>query len=373
MKARVLAAVGIIILVILIAAGLMYQRSAEKAREAEEESRRAKLERPSKLPEAIKPPEAVPPEAPEEALAPVTEEVVEVEAPAPVEPVPDLPMPPPMESVECSADSSKLVKSKTAAAPADMIYVPGGEFVMGSPPGVGHPDENPARRVCVGGYYIDRYEVTNARFKEFVEATGYVTEAESDPDAASGRTWRTPYGPESSADDAPDNPVACVSWNDANAYAKWAGKRLPTEAEWEKAARGTDGRLYPWGNEFSPGAVNMNIADVNSTQLWRNTSVDDGFKTAAPVGSFPGGRSAYGVEDMAGNVWEWCLDWWDNEYYMSGSAKDPAGPETGEAKVIRGGSWFYDAFGARATHRSYLRPEGNGSATGFRCVKDVTS
>jgi formylglycine-generating enzyme required for sulfatase activity len=255
------------------------------------------------------------------------------------------------------------------AAPKGMLYIPGGPFSMGSPPDAGYPDESPVHSVCVIGFYIDKHEVTNAQFKEFVEAIGYITDAEKNgsPDVP---TWRHPYGPESDAEQMPNYPVVCVSWNDANAYALWTGKRLPTEAEWEKAARGTDGRMYPWGNT-APAAASANIADKSGAFKWSDAVLDDTYKTASPVGSFPGGRSVYGVEDMAGNVWEWCFDWWNKDYYRASPSQNPAGPDTGEFKVIRGGSWFYSADGARTTHRMYFRPTGNGAAIGFRCVKDV--
>jgi formylglycine-generating enzyme required for sulfatase activity len=359
MKTRLIVAIGIIIAVILMAAGLLSRKTAEEPREPVEKVQRAE---PQKVDEKIAE------QAPEE-----VEKIAEPPAEPAVEPIAEQAMPTPLESIECKAEGRAAIKKKMAGAPEGMVYVPGGEFVMGSPVGTGHPDENPAHRACVNGYYIDRYEVTNARFNKFVEATGYVTEAEGRPESSLGRTWRTPYGPDSSSEDNPNSPVVCVSWSDADAYARWAGKRLPTEAEWEKAARGTDSRTYPWGNDVSGEAMKMNIADKNSELSWRNSSVDDGFKEAAPVGSFPGGRSAYGVEDMAGNVWEWCQDWWGDEYYKSGQVMNPQGPQTGEVRVIRGGSWFYDAYGARTTHRSYRRPEASGAATGFRCVMNAAS
>ncbi len=238
---------------------------------------------------------------------------------------------------------------------------------MGSPPVLGYADESPSRQVCLNGFYIDKNEVTNAQFKKFVDATGYVTEAEKSSNA---RTWRHPNGPESNADNMANYPVVCVSWNDANAYARWAGKRLPTEAEWEKTARGTDGRIYPWGNA-SPTAALVNVADKSADLKWSNTSLDDTHKTAAPVGSFPGGKSVYGANDMAGNVSEWCYDWWNKDYYKTGPLQNPFGPQTGEFRVVRGGSWFSGAEAARTAQRMYMRPESSSAAIGFRCVKDA--
>ncbi len=285
---------------------------------------------------------------------------------------PDEPVaaPPPSSKIDCKADPPALARQRKKAAPEGMVYIPGGPFTMGSGPEVGHPDESPAREVCVSGFYIGRTEVTNAEFKKFIEATGYVTEAERDSDSEERPTWRGPYGPESNAESTPDHPVVCVSWNDAMAYATWAGKRLPTEAEWEKAARGTDGRIYPWGNQEPDGTL-ANVADRSAGLKWSNSSLDDGYMRSAPVGSFPKGTSVFGVADMAGNVWEWCYDWWDANTYKTAPSRNPTGPEGGEFRVIRGGSWFYHAEGARAANRMYFRPSGSSATIGFRCVQDV--
>ncbi len=357
--------VVLLILVLLIAGGLLWyqsiqrERKAEEERRAAEEARIAELER-QKVPEvpSLPPPEeVVPPEEPEP-----------TEEPEPIEPAVVIPAPPPVSTAECTADSPALARQKSAAAPENMVYVPGGVFTMGSPPKMGHTDEDPAHSVCLSGFYIDRHEVTNAQFKKFVEATGYVTDAEGNVASEDARTWRNPYGAESSAETMPNHPVVCVTWNDANAYARWIGKRLPTEAEWEKAARGTDGRIYPWGNA-NPTGASANIADKSAALKWSDVSIDDRQKIAAPVGSFPGGKSGYGVEDMAGNVWEWCYDWWAKDYYEVSPPQNPVGPETGEHKVIRGGSWFYTADGVRTAQRMHFRPTGNSAAIGFRCVK----
>jgi formylglycine-generating enzyme required for sulfatase activity len=273
----------------------------------------------------------------------VTEEIPEPEKPEQVEPIIEAPIPAPIASGKCKTDSRKSAKKRGQAAPEGMVYVPGGAFVMGSAPNVGHDDESPAREVCLNGFYIDKNEVTNAQFKQFVDATGYVTDLEKDPSFALGRSWRRPHGSELTAESIPDHPVVCVSWSDASIYARWAGKRLPTEAEWEKAARGTKAQVYPWGNTAPTGELS-NIADKSAGLKWSDSSLDDNYQHTAPVGSFPSGKSDYGAFDMAGNVWEWCLDWWGSDYY---------------------------ADRAKTAYRMYFRPHGASADIGFRCVRDA--
>ena len=229
---------------------------------------------------------------------------------------------------------------------------------MGSPEGEGAFDEYPQRKVYLDVYYIDKYEVTNAEFKEFVEATGYVTDAERkgygevwNPKENSpylrlydfaGVNWRRPHAwrtrdgrdrphPKSWENyqlaDKMDCPVAQVSWNDAKAYAAWAGKRLPTEAEWEKAARGTDGRKWPWGNVFD--------LDIGGVTVHANIGSDG----PLPVGCFPTGISQHGAYNLAGNVQEWAADWYASNYYALSPRNNPKGSETGKFCVLRGGSW----------------------------------
>lgn len=270
----------------------------------------------------------------------------------------------------CRPDAPAIAKRRSVRAPEGMVYVAGGPFLMGNSSDLQTADDAPAHRVCINGFYIDKYEVTNAQFKKFVDATGYVTDEERNADSTDAATWRHPYGPDSNADDMADYPVVCVTWNDANAFARWADKRLPTEAEWEKAARGPDGRIFPWGNTNATDAT-ANVADKTISVKWGNASINDAHKTAAPVGSFPKGKSVYGAEDMAGNVWEWCADWWGSGYYKNSPPNNPTGPNTGEFKTIRGGSWFYNLDGARTTQRMYFRPEGSSAAIGFRCVADA--
>jgi len=351
--------IAAIIVGLLIVGGLIYRGSMESRKRAEE--KRQALERTRIEQEAER--------RKAEAEEMVEEPAEEVTPVASTEPSVPVPMPPSIADARCKADLPNLIKKYNATAPENMIYVPTGAFVMGSSADAGHYDETPAHRVCLSGFYIDRHEVTNAQFKEFTETTGYITEAE-DATVASAYTWRRPYGPDSNAEDIPNHPVVCITWNDANAYAAWAGKRLPTEAEWEKAARGTDGRRYPWGNANLTG-TEANIADKTVELEWSDTSNDDRYNTASPVGSFPKGKSAYGVEDMSGNVWEWCFDWWNSSYYETSPPDNPTGPEIGEFKIIRGGSWFSGADAARTSQRMYFRPEGSSAAIGFRCVKDL--
>jgi len=307
-----------------------------------------------------------------------------------------------------------------------MVWIPGGEFSMGSDeageslchvPGVTR-DSQPVHRVAVEGFWIDATEVTNERFAKFVDATGYVTVAERTPTAeefpgappenlvagsvvftppdhavplddhyrwwayVEGASWRHPLGPGSDLEGKERYPVVHVAYDDAAAYAKWADKRLPTEAEWECAARGgIPGALYPWGDELRPGGKWM--ANIFQGEFPRKDSGEDGFAGLAPVRSFP--PNGYGLYDVAGNVWEWCSDWYRPDTYvhlaeLAGTARDPQGPgssfdplEPAEKKrVHRGGSFLCtDQYCTR-----YLvgtRGKGEvGSGTnhlGFRCVR----
>jgi formylglycine-generating enzyme required for sulfatase activity len=254
----------------------------------------------------------------------------------------------------------------------EMVYVPPGIFTLGNMESGG--DEAPVRKIFVSGFYMDRYEVTNLEFRQFIEATGHLTTAEERGwswvwvgeawEKILGAHWSEPLGPGSDAALTPNHPVVHVSWWDARAYCAWAGKRLPTEAEWEKAARGTDERLYPWGD--SPPA-NKGIYRANYSQ---GIKTDDGFALTAPVGSFPLGQSPYGLMDMAGNVWEWVADWYDAEYYEKAWYKDPQGPQRGFYKVMRGGSWFESEDALRASKRERAFQADLLPSIGFRCAKD---
>jgi formylglycine-generating enzyme len=268
----------------------------------------------------------------------------------------------------------------------EMIWIPGGTFRMGSD--AHYPDEAPAHRVTVSGFWIDRTQVTNAAFRRFVKATGYVTLAERVPDAAMypgaqpellvagsvvfqqppgrvamnshynwwgwmpGADWRHPEGPGSNLNGRERHPVLHVAWEDAAAYATWAGKEIPTEAEWEYAARGGhDGWPYAWGEDLAPqGRMLANYWQGDFP--WQNLTLD-GFERTAPVGSFP--PNGYGLVDMIGNAWEWTADWYTERHEMSspccGAAADPRGGSREASidpnaaglniprKVLKGGSW----------------------------------
>ena len=249
---------------------------------------------------------------------------------------------------------------------ADMVFVPAGEFVRGSEE-LGD-DERPVRRIYLDDFWIDRYEVTNEQFARFVAETGYQTETErqgwgwiwtgSESEQLQGANWRHPDGPESNIEAKLDHPVVLVSWYDAEAYCRWAGKKLPGEAQWEKAARGPSPDQsrewhYAWGNTFDKARTNTQEARTNDT---------------TPAGNFsPQGDSFYGAADLTGNVLEWMADWYDSDYYQTASPTNPAGPSNGTDKVLRGGSWSTGEFYARTSFRHNLRPDYSYDFTGFRC------
>lgn len=309
-------------------------------------------------------------------------------------------------------------------APAGMVWVPGGEFAMGSHLPDARPDERPVHRVRVDGFWMDATEVTNAQFRAFVDATGYVTTAEKPPDLAAilsqlppgtapppsenlvpgslvftatdhpvplddvrqwwrwtpGANWRHPEGPGSSIDGKDGHPVVQVSWEDAVAYAQWAGKRLPTEAEWEFAARGgLEQKQFVWGDEP--------LSDHNPrANVWQGTFPNqnletDGHARTAPVGSFP--PNGFGLFDMAGNVWEWCSDWFAPDAYAAraheGVVANPRGPAqsfdprrpTMPQRSQRGGSFLCNATycsSYRPSARMGCSPDTGMSHLGFRCV-----
>ena len=307
-----------------------------------------------------------------------------------------------------------------------MVYIPGGTFEMGGDNNQASADEYPKHNVRVSPFLMDASEVTNAEFDAVVKATGYVTTAERKPQwealkktlppgtakppdsvlvAASlvfrqtsgpvdlndysqwwawvpGADWRHPEGPASSISGKENFPVVQVSWEDAAAYCKWSGKRLPTEAEWEFAARGgLVNSVYPWGNEH----INAGMPKANSWEgkfPYLNTK-KDGYTTLAPVKSFA--PNGYGLYDMAGNVWEWCSDWYDAAYYKQGEGKvlvNPMGPEKSydpedpftPKKSLRGGSFLCNdeyCSGYRVARRMKSSPDTGLEHTGFRCVKDL--
>jgi len=243
----------------------------------------------------------------------------------------------------------------TSARPADsmvMVYVPGGEFKMG---GTGELADR-KHTVELDSFWIDQTEVTNAQYRSCVEAGACRA-----PTACS---WGEPtYQDATSA----DHPVVCVAWHETDAYCAWAGGRLPTEAEWEYAARGPDSAIYPWGDEFD--GTRLNSCDTNCPhQDHRVTDYDDGYARTAPAGSYPEGASWCGALDLAGNVWEWVADW--HGAYPLGRQENPTGPERGSERLIRGGSWFdWNEYGfLRADNRHPFEPRATHDMIGFRCV-----
>lgn len=259
-------------------------------------------------------------------------------------------------------------------APSEMVAVPRGSLLMGS--ARGEPAERPEHRVTVSSFSIDRFEATNAEFAAFVAATGHRTDPERSGSGwdwdgrwleVAGADWRHPHGPGSSIEGLERHPVVQVSWNDATAYCGWRGKRLPTEAEWERVARGDGGRAYPWGDEPPRDGTGYR-ASYGSDGCCR-ADAGDGYRFTAPVGSFPAGRSPFGADDLAGNVWEWAEDTFDPAYYRRSPALDPVNHAPGRRKVIRGGGWGNDPWGLRSTLRHANPPDIGLSMVGFRCAR----
>jgi len=286
------------------------------------------------------------------------------------------------------------------ASVAGMVRLPGGEFLMGTDDAEGFPEdgEGPVRKVWVDAFWMDVAPVTNEEFARFVGETGYVTEAEvfgwsfvfgghipeerfgelvEDRVAGApwwckvaGAMWSRPEGPGSDVAGRGDHPVVHVSWNDATAYCKWAGKRLPTEAEWEYAARGgLEQRLYPWGDELTPGGEHR-------CNIWQGVfpyedTGEDGYRGTCPVWAFV--ANGFGLVSVAGNAWEWCADWFGVEHAV-GVVRNPAGPESGTARVMRGGSFLCHASYCnryRVAARSGNTADSSTGNLGFRCARDV--
>ena len=306
------------------------------------------------------------------------------------------------------------------STPPALVRIPGGEFTMGSDEARAHPDEQPAHRVRVRGFWMDSTDVTNAQFRQFVDATGYLTTAERLPSREElvaqlppgvepthemlvpgslvftrpaagedgrwewtpGASWRHPEGPESSIDGRDQHPVVQVSWFDAVAYAEWAGRRLPTEAEWEYAARGgLEGATYPWGEESPEHGVLR--ANVWQGPFPAEDTGTDGYRGTSPAASYP--PNGYGLYDMAGNVWQWTRDWYRPDTYVRQARESPAieppGPSAGldprepavPKRVVRGGSHLCSTTyctGYRTWARNRSAPAASFSHTGFRCVAD---
>ncbi|MDG1895806.1 MAG: formylglycine-generating enzyme family protein [Fuerstiella sp.] len=342
----------------------------------------------------------------------------------------DLHNPDVIEAIKTKVPAGVLTKLQ-ADAPAEsdrnagsregMVWIPGGVAVMGND--AGPPDEMPPHPIAIDGFWMDTTEVTNRQFKAFVDATGYVTLPERKPELRSiqkgsglddiaileefnqpgsicslqlnslddidpgkgayswwqytlGASWKHPEGPDSSIDDRMDHPVVHVSWMDAKAYCDWAGKTLPTEAQWEYAIRGgRDGEFYPWGNNRNPDGKWLH-------NIWQGTfpiedKAEDGFTRTSPVRSFP--PNDYGLFDMSGNVWEWCADYYQPEYYAVSPVHNPAGPDSSFdpqepgiiKRVQRGGSFMCSdqyCIGYRISARMKGEEDTGAFHTGFRCV-----
>lgn len=234
------------------------------------------------------------------------------------------------------------VESKEEPIQEDMVTIPAGSFVRGTTSG--GFDEQPERTNFLDTFSIDRYEVTNHHYQQFILATGH---RKSGPPARYAKSIGRMRGV--------NQPVVYVSWDDAMDYCRWRGKRLPTEAEWEKAMRGTDGRLWPWGNSEQPNGAN-----------WAR--VQDGHEVSSQVGIFQTDKSPYGVMDGAGNVMEWVADWYGERYYKESPEQNPPGPEHGTYRVLRGGSYTTTGADIRITSRSKMVPDFRDETIGFRCA-----
>ncbi len=277
-----------------------------------------------------------------------------------------------------------LMEPATPQAPEGMVRIPGGTFMMGS--NDGDSDEKPMHEVYVKDFYLDQFEVTVAKFEAFVNASGYKTDAEKEGHSYAwtgtewgkkeGVNWRHDAEGKLIASASKNHPVIHVSWNDAKAYAQWAKKRLPTEAEWEYAARsGSKGYKYAWGNGDPVGRRGGNIAELALKRRFPNwrwpiwEGYDDGYVFTAPVGSFE--PNEFQLYDMTGNVWEWCEDWYDGKYYEQRVRDNPKGPASGTARVLRGGSWDSDPQYLRCADRGRLTATDQGGSVGIRCAQDA--
>ena len=292
-----------------------------------------------------------------------------------------------------SAERTRVTTGSTER----MVKLDGGRFLMGTESAEGFPadGEGPVREVTVDALYMDAYPVSNAQFSEFIRGTGYRTESERfgwsfvfhrhiAQESVSARAfgtewwckvdgadWAHPEGPDSGIDSRLDYPVTHVSWNDAGEYARWAGKRLPTEAEWEYAARGgVEQRIYPWGDELTPEG--RHLCNVWQGDFPNQDTGEDGYTAVAPADAFP--PNGYGFYSITGNAWEWCSDWFHPAYHITATRTNPVGPPAGTAKVMKGGSYL--------CHRSYCNryrvgartsntPESATTNISFRCVRDL--
>jgi formylglycine-generating enzyme required for sulfatase activity len=295
--------------------------------------------------------------------------------------------------------SAQRTRANTGST-ADMVKLDGGVFRMGTEDHEGFPadGEGPIREVHIDPFWLDRYPVTNQQFDEFVTRTGYRSEAERfgwsfvfhnqlppellDPPVSDkvkeipwwvkidGALWNRPEGPDSSIDHRQDYPVTHVSWHDAAEYARWAGKRLPTEAEWEFAARGgLEQKKYSWGDELTPGG--QHFCNIWQGDFPRLDTGEDGYRGPSPVAAFP--ENGYGIYSLTGNVWEWCADWFHPTYHQTATRVNPVGPATGIQRVMRGGSFLCHKSYCnryRVAARTSNTPNSSTTNLGFRCARD---
>lgn len=278
-----------------------------------------------------------------------------------------------------------------------MVRLDGGRFLMGtdSPQAFPADGEGPVREVAVDPFFMDAVPVSNAAFREFVQATSYITEAQrfgwsyvfhkqAPPELAGtrvigvewwckidGADWAHPEGPDTSIEHRLDFPVLHVSWNDAAEYARWSGKRLPTEAEWEYAARGgLEQKIYPWGDELTPEG--HHLCNIWQGEFPENDTGEDGFTAVAPADAFP--PNGYGLYGITGNAWEWCADWFHPEFHVLATRTNPVGPPEGNARVMKGGSYlchhsYCNRY--RVAARTSNTPDSATTNTSFRCIRDV--
>lgn len=295
---------------------------------------------------------------------------------------------------------------QTIQKPSDIIFrekmvtIPGGDFLMGTNEKEGFPadGEGPIRKIHVDPFLMDTTTVTNAEFKRFIEDTSYITDAEKygwsfvfymflSPQTlkkatnrvketpwwivVDGATWGHPEGPDSHIDDRMHHPVIHISWNDALAYCEWTGKRLPTEAEWEFAARGgLEQKRYPWGDELHPNGEHY--CNIWQGKFPETNEAEDGYAGTAPVDAFS--ANGFGLYNVSGNVWEWCSDWFAKNIHKRGGRSNPVGPDTGETRVMRGGSYLCHKSYCnryRVAARSSNTPDSSTGNIGFRCAASI--
>jgi formylglycine-generating enzyme required for sulfatase activity len=301
------------------------------------------------------------------------------------------------ESRELASRRRRTAKGSTEG----MLKLDGGRFWMGAEDAEGFPldGEGPIREVTLDPFFIDAHPVTNEQYREFVNATGYKTEAQRygwsfvfhrqvPPDLydrvvddtvlghnwwckVTGADWAHPEGPDTSVDSRLDHPAGHVSWNDAKEYARWAGKRLPTDAEFEYAARGgLDQRRYAWGDELTPGGTHM--CNIWQGRFPYEDTAEDGYAAPCPVTAFP--ANGYGMYSAAGNVWEWVNDWFSPDYHVLATPVNPQGPPRGSGRVMRGGSFLcHDSYcnRYRVAARTSNTPDSSTTNLGFRCARDL--